>query len=305
MSDSEANKIVTNTDDEDTSEPELDLDAATKRKSLPASCGSALDWPMVEGSSNARVHSEWAMTARRVLAVCLLAPVMGSIVGCVPIGFPLMLPENFYTENRTVDVPSLKPAADAWTSSPWRTDSGTIFDSGEPFHFTDPRPRVLIIGHVQVRRDDNPREAVGIILFEADDYEDNLVSLFENKSETVNFVSGNWFAGKIFAGKRSILKIGLADQPGDFGFERRYRRCGRSIWAGVHGWDFRLNMDDATKAYYLGHITIYETPRESFWGVHGYIRVEVRDRADEFADSLRAFVGDRGIEKALLPNCPE
>jgi len=225
---------------------------------------------------------------------------MGSIVGCVAGNL-----NSFYTENRTVDVPSLKPAADAWTSSPWRTDSGTKFDSGEPFRFTDPRPRVLIIGHVQVRRDDNPREAVGSILFEADDYDDNHTSLLERKSEAVNFVSGDWFAGRIFAGKREILEIGLADQPGDFDFDRTYRRCGRSIWAGVHGWDFRLNMDDATKAYYLGHITIYETPRESFWGVHGYLRIEVRDRADEFADSLRAFVGDRGIEKALLPNCPE
>ena len=39
--------------------------------------------------------------------------------------------------------------------------------------------------------------------------------------------------------------------------------------------------------------------------VRDAIAVGVRDRADEFADSLRAFVGDRGIEKALLPNCPE
>ena len=292
---------MTNTDDEDTSEPELDLDAGTKRKGLPASCGSVLNWRMVEGSSNARVRSEWAMTARRILAVCLLAAVMGSIVGCVIRGNL----NSFYTENRTVDVPSLKPAADAWTLSPWRTDSGTIFDSGEPFHFTDPKARVLIIGHVQVRRDNNPREAVGSILFEADDYEGNFNSFSNNKSEAVNFVSGDWFAGRIFAGKREILEIGLAEQPGYFELGRTYLACGQSFWAGVHGWDFRLNMDDATKAYYLGHITIYETLRESFWGVHGYIRVEVRDRADEFADSLRAFVGDRGIEKALLPNCPE
>ena len=62
-------------------------------------------------------------------------------------------------------------------------------------------------------------------------------------------------------------------------------------------------MDDATKAYYLGHITLHEKPHEPL--VQGYIRIEVRDRADEFADSLRAFVGDRSIEKALLPNCPE
>lgn len=246
------------------------------------------------------LENEGSMTMRRFLEVCLLTAVMGSLVGCRSHG-PIGGFANRNTENRTVDVPSLTAA---WRSWPWRTDSGTLFDSGEPFHFTDPRPRVLIIGHVRVRRDDNPREAVGAIVFEADDYDDNVTILWERKSETVNFVSGDWFAGRIFAGKRRLYEIYIAEPPGVLDLERVYLGCGRRIWPGFYGWDFRLNMDDATKAYYLGHITIYETPRESNW-VHGYIDVEVRDRADEFADSIRAMVGERIIEKALFPNCPK
>ena len=173
---------------------------------------------------------------------------------------------------------------------------------GEPFHFTDPRPRVLVIGHVQVLRDDSPSEAIGAFLFEADDYEDNLTSLSERKSETVTFVSGDWFAGKIFTGKRRIYGIYIAEH---WNFFDSYLGCGRRrIWARVVGWYFRLNMDDVNKAYYLGHITIYEKPYESLFDP-GRIRVEVRDRADEFAGSIRAFVGDRDVEKALIPSCPE
>ena len=218
---------------------------------------------------------------------------MGLLAGC--------LIRPFYTVDRTVDAPSLTPKATGRSSKgldPWNL--------GEPFHFTDPGPRVLIIGHVEVRRDGIPAEGVGAILFDAKDYDDNLTSLSEVKAERVNFVSGDWFAGKIFAGNRRIyrISINIDEQRVLTPAAGIYRGCGRRIFAGLQGWDFHLNMDDATKAYYLGHITIHEEPSDSFF-VAGYIRVEVSDRADEFADFLRGLVGERVIEKALLPDCPE
>lgn len=237
--------------------------------------------------------------ARWFLYFSLLITCFSLISGCVSGG-------EEYVQNRTIDLPSGEPTRTAVIPTGNYTFANPFFDP-EPFRFSDPRPRVVVVGHVEVRRDDIPVNDVGAFKFRAGEFKSNVKSfnvflgvgwIATNTSEIVSFVSGEWFAGEIFAGERKLNSVYFADG----GRSHPFCNVSSTLESGFSFSDTILRLDEPTKVYYLGHITLNE---ETSFLYRRSLDMTVRDRSDEFADELRALVGDRVIERALFPSCPD
>lgn len=241
----------------------------------------------------------------RLAAVSLWLIAFGNLVsGCGP---------NAVYQGRTVDLPSREPIPLPSSTNPvlWLpTTGGTITNFDKPFYFTDPRPRVLVLGHVRVLQGGVPVEQLGeqelgALSFAADEFESNF-GFWDHfvGYEAVTFVSGNWFSGHIYAGNRRLSSVYFTDDKEDpirsFGFGG----CGSNIFR-FPSWEPLFNFDDNTKAYYLGHITFNIVPfRYWSWG-SGRLEVTVRDLSDQYAGELRALVGDQDLALAIFPSCSE
>lgn len=239
--------------------------------------------------------------ARGFLLYSLLIMFSSLISGCGSIN---------YVQNRTVELPSREPippttvAAGKWIGD---TKGTSLHNLNKPFHFTDPRPRVLVLGHVEVLRDGGPVEDVGAFVFYGDEFESNF-GFFDfiggGGEEAVTFVSGNWFAGYIYAGHRRLHSVKFAADKDDRFRSNRFAGCGSNINIfRFPKWEPFFDLKDPTKAYYLGHITFNVVPIEFWRGAR--LKATVRDMSDQYADELRVFLGDLEVARTMFPNCPE
>lgn len=225
-----------------------------------------------------------------IIAVCGLASCFG--------------PPAYVVENRTVDLPvetSISIAKVSPGISIESTKGGALHNLDKAFYFTDPRPRVLVIGHVEVLEGGKPVNWYGALGFVADGFESNH-SWWDGGDglyEAVGFASGDWFAGHVYAGHRDLKFIRFSGGPG-----LRFTGCGSNI-ARFPEWKTSLDLNDPTKAYYLGHIRYNVTPTEISLLLGGRLEATVRDLSEQHEKKLRTLVGGREIERAMIPSCPE
>lgn len=237
------------------------------------------------------------MVPRRALCFFLIL-LSGLISSCL----------NETHQIRTVDLPSREPIPPATVAARnWigLTYGGTLGNWHKPFYFTDPRPRVLVLGHVEVLRDGVAVEDVGAFVFNADEFDSNFgfFDAYEGR-EAVTFVSGNWFAGYIYAGPRLLFSVKFAADKDDRFPSFTFKGCGSNIYR-FPNWKPRFDLKDPTKAYYLGHITFNVVPFKNYPGPTGRLKATVRDLSEQYADELRTLVGDQEVGRAMFPNCPE